>query len=61
MEKKIKLPKQKILYEVRCFSMTNSFTEYVVAKDEDEATDKAKVIHPYMVISNISLHLSIHD
>lgn len=54
MEKKIKEPKIKDLYEVKCLTKTSSFSEYVIAKNESEAIEKVKLFHPYVAISNIT-------
>jgi hypothetical protein len=61
MEKKIKEPKQKILFEIVLFSNTNRFNRYFVAKNVDEAIKKAKIIFPYYAILSYTEFNNIYD
>ena len=61
MEKKITEPKIKILFEIHLFSNTQTFKDYFVAKNINEAIKKAKIIFPYYSILSYTEFSNIYD
>lgn len=58
---KIKEPKQKMLFLISFISNTQSFKDYFIAKNIQEAEKKAKIVYPRMGISNTLLFSIIND
>lgn len=61
MEKIIKKPKLKILFEIHLFSNTQRFNSYFVAKNVNEAIKKAKIIFPYYGILSHTEFSNIYE
>ena len=50
--------KTKILWEVHMYSLYRSFDVQVIAKDEEEAVNKAKKAYPKMIATTATLIFS---